>query len=358
MASISNSRLQQVIDRFEEVEARMGATSDTAEIIALSKEHAELKPVVEKAKDLLNSRHGLEEAEVLAAGSDKDMAELAEMEIEELKERLPGLEQEMQILLLPKDVDDAADIVLEIRAGTGGDEAAIFAGDLFRMYSRYAQLMGWKVDVVDASPGDAGGYKEIVANVSGDGVFGHMKWESGVHRVQRVPATETQGRIHTSAATVAVLPAPENIEIDIKPDDIRIDTMRSSGAGGQHVNTTDSAVRITHLASGIVVTSSEKSQHVNRDKAMEQLKIRLYEKQRAEADAERAEARASQIGSGDRSQKVRTYNYPENRVTDHRIGLTLYALDRIISGDKLQDVIEALITEDQSRKLAAMEEAG
>jgi peptide chain release factor 1 len=358
MASISNSRLEQVIERFEEVEARMGATSDTAEIIALSKEHAELKPVVEKAKDLLNSRNGLKEAQALASGSDKEMAELAEMEIEELKDKLPGLEQEMQILLLPKDVDDAADIVLEIRAGTGGDEAAIFAGDLFRMYSRYAQLMGWKVDVVDASAGDAGGYKEIVCNVSGDGVFGHMKWESGVHRVQRVPATETQGRIHTSAATVAVLPAPENIEIDIKPEDIRIDTMRSSGAGGQHVNTTDSAVRITHLATGIMVTSSEKSQHVNREKAMEQLKIRLYEKQRAEADAERAEARASQIGSGDRSQKVRTYNYPENRVTDHRIGLTLYSLDRIISGDKLQDVIEALITEDQSRKLAAMEDAG
>nr|WP_321360932.1 peptide chain release factor 1 [uncultured Hyphomonas sp.] len=358
MASISDSRLQQVIDRFEEVEARMGATSDTAEIIALSKEHAELKPVVDKARDLLNSRTGLKEAQALASGADKDMAELAEMEIEEIRDKLPGLEEEMQILLLPKDVDDTADIVLEIRAGTGGDEAAIFAGDLFRMYSRYAQLMGWKVDIVDASPGDAGGYKEIVANVSGDGVFGHMKWESGVHRVQRVPATETQGRIHTSAATVAVLPAPENIEIEIKPDDIRIDTMRSSGAGGQHVNTTDSAVRITHLATGIMVTSSEKSQHVNRDKAMEQLKIRLYEKQRAEADAERAEARASQIGSGDRSQKVRTYNYPENRVTDHRIGLTLYSLDRIVSGDKLQDVIEALITEDQARKLAAMEEAG
>jgi len=358
MASISNTRLQQVIDRFEEVEARMGATSDTAEIIALSKEHAELKPVVDMARELLNSRNGLKEAEALARSGDKEMAELAEMEIEELKDKLPALEQEMQIVLLPKDVDDAADIVLEIRAGTGGDEAAIFAGDLYRMYTRYAQLMGWKVDVVDASAGDAGGYKEIVANVSGDGVFGHMKWESGVHRVQRVPATETQGRIHTSAATVAVLPAPENIEIDIRPEDIRIDTMRSSGAGGQHVNTTDSAVRILHLPTNIMVTSSEKSQHVNREKAMEQLKIRLYEKQRAEADAERAEARASQIGSGDRSQKVRTYNYPENRVTDHRIGLTLYSLDRIISGDKLQDVVEALITEDQAMKLAAMEGAG
>jgi len=358
MASISNTRLQQVIDRFEEVEARMGATSDTAEIIALSKEHAELKSVVAKARELLGSRNGLKEAEALMSSGDKEMAELAEMEIEELKEKLPELEKEMQILLLPKDVDDTADIVLEIRAGTGGDEAAIFAGDLYRMYSRYAQLMGWKVEVVDASPGDAGGYKEIVANVSGDGVFGHMKWESGVHRVQRVPATETQGRIHTSAATVAVLPAPENIEIEIRPEDIRIDTMRSSGAGGQHVNTTDSAVRIIHLPTNIMVTSSEKSQHVNREKAMEQLKIRLYEKQRAEADAERAEARASQIGSGDRSQKVRTYNYPENRVTDHRIGLTLYSLDRIVSGDKLQDVIEALSTEDQARKLAAMDVAG
>ena len=215
--------------------------------------------------------------------------------------------------------------------------------------------MGWKVEIVDASPGDAGGYKEIIANISGDGVFGRMKWESGVHRVQRVPATETQGRIHTSAATVAILPAPENIEIEVRPEDIRIDTMRASGAGGQHVNKTDSAVRITHLATGIVVTSSEKSQHVNRDKAMEQLKIRLYEKERSEKDAARSEARASQVGSGDRSQKVRTYNYPENRVTDHRIGLTLYSLDRIIAGDKLSDVIDALITEDQSRRLAALE---
>jgi peptide chain release factor 1 len=358
MASVSLSRLQQVIDRFEEVEARMGATSDSAEIIALSKEHSELRPVVEKARELLGARAGLAEAEQLAASGDREMAELAQMEIEDLKERLPVLEQEMQVLLLPKDVDDKADIVLEVRAGTGGDEAALFAGDLFRMYTRYAQLMGWKVEIVDASEGEAGGYKEIIANVSGDGVFGRMKWESGVHRVQRVPATETQGRIHTSAATVAVLPAPENIEIEVRPEDIRIDTMRASGAGGQHVNKTDSAVRITHFPSGIVVTSSEKSQHVNREKAMDQLKIRLYEKERSEKDAARAEARASMVGSGDRSQKVRTYNYPENRVTDHRIGLTLYSLDRIVAGDKLNDVVEALITEDQSRKLAAMESGG
>ncbi|MFN7163940.1 MAG: peptide chain release factor 1, partial [Hyphomonas sp.] len=333
MSSLSVTRLQQVIDRFEEVEARMGATSESREIIALSKEHSELRPVAEKARELLAARRGLQEAETLAASGDAEMAELARMEIEEIKDALPDLEQAMQVLLLPKDVDDKANIVLEVRAGTGGDEAALFAGDLWRMYMRYAQLLGWKVEIVDASEGEAGGYKEIIANVSGDGVFGRMKWESGVHRVQRVPATETQGRIHTSAATVAVLPAPENIEIDVRPEDIRIDTMRSSGAGGQHVNTTDSAVRITHLPTGIMVTSSEKSQHVNREKAMDQLKIRLYERERAEKDAARAEARSSQIGSGDRSQKVRTYNFPENRLTDHRIGLTLYSLDRIISGD-------------------------
>ena len=356
MSSLSVTRLQQVIDRFEEVEARIGATSDSREIIALSKEHSELRPVVEKARQVLTARRGLADAQALEAAGDSEMAELARMEIQQIKDILPALEQEMQILLLPKDVDDKADIVLELRAGTGGDEAALFAGDLWRMYMRYAQINGWKVEVVDASDGEAGGYKEIIANVSGDGVFGRMKWESGVHRVQRVPATETQGRIHTSAATVAVLPAPENIEIEVRAEDIRIDTMRSSGAGGQHVNTTDSAVRITHLPTGIMVTSSEKSQHVNREKAMDQLKIRLYERERAEKDAARSEARSSQIGSGDRSQKVRTYNYPENRVTDHRIGLTLYSLDRIVAGDKLNDVVEALITEDQARKLAAMEE--
>jgi len=355
MATISPSRLQQVIDRFEQVEARMGAATETAEIISLSKEHAELKPIVDKARELMSARRELSEAEALVSSGDPDMVDLARSEVEDIKDRLPALEQEVQVLLLPKDVDDKADIVMELRAGTGGDEAALFAGDLFRMYNRYFQIMGWKVDIVDASEGDAGGYKELIANVSGDGVFGHMKWESGVHRVQRVPATETQGRIHTSAATVAVLPAPENVEIEVRPEDIRIDTMRSSGAGGQHVNTTDSAVRITHLPTGLVATSSEKSQHVNREKAMEQLKIRLYERERSMKDAERAEARASQIGSGDRSQKVRTYNFPENRMTDHRIGLTLYSLDRIITGDKLNDVVEALITEDQARKLAAME---
>lgn len=356
MASIPQSRLEQVVDRFEEVEARMGAATETDEIISLSKEHAELKPVAEKVRELMSTAKGLAEAETMLAGDDPDMAELAHEEITELKAALPGLEQDVQLLLLPKDADDKANIVLEVRAGTGGDEAALFAGDLYRMYTRHAQLRGWKVDIASVSEGDVGGYKEIVVNISGDGVFGQMKWESGVHRVQRVPATETQGRVHTSAATVAVLPAPENIEIDVKAEDIRIDTMRSSGAGGQHVNTTDSAVRITHLPTGIVATSSEKSQHVNREKAMDMLKIRLYEREREEKDAARAEARAEQIGSGDRSQKVRTYNYPENRVTDHRIGLTLYSLDKIIAGDKLDEVVTALLTEDQARKLAAMEQ--
>jgi peptide chain release factor 1 len=356
MANIPKSRLEQVIERYEEVEARMGATTDGDQIVALSREHAELRPVVESARALLAMRSGLAEAETMMRGPDRDMAELAQEEFDDLKERIPPAEQAMQLLLLPKDSDDKANIVMEIRAGTGGDEAAIFAGDLFRMYTRYAALQGWKIDLQSASEGDAGGYKEIIANIEGEGVFGKMKWESGVHRVQRVPATETQGRIHTSAASVAVLPAPENIEIDIRPEDIRIDTMRASGSGGQHVNTTDSAVRILHLPTGIMATSSEKSQHVNRDKAMQQLKIRLYELQKNAADAERAEARSAQVGSGDRSEKIRTYNYPENRCTDHRIGLTLYSLDKIIAGDKVDEVIDALMSEDQARRLAAMED--
>ena len=358
MANIPAQRLEQVIARFEQVEARMGVATETDEIVALSKEHAELKPVADKAIELKQTREGLAEAEIMAAGDDPEMAELAREEIEDIRAKLPALEEEVQLLLLPKDADDSANIVLEIRAGTGGDEAAIFAGDLFRMYSRYAQLQGWKVEIVSITEGDVGGYKELVADITGDGAFGRMKWESGVHRVQRVPATETQGRVHTSAATVAVLPAPKDIQIEIKTSDLRVDTYRASGSGGQHVNKTDSAVRITHLPTGIVAQSSEKSQHVNRDKAMQQLKIKLYEKERDEADSARAEARKSQVGSGDRSQKVRTFNYPENRVTDHRINLTLYSLDKIIAGDKLDDVVTALMAEDQARRLAAMEEEG
>jgi len=356
MATIPQSRLEQVVERYEHVEARMGATTDGDEIVALSREHAELKPIVEEARKLLDIRAGLIEAEAMIAGDDREMAELAQEEALDIRARLPDAEKSMQLLLLPKDADDKANIVLEIRAGTGGDEAALFAGSLFRMYTRYAQLQKWKIELVSASAGDVGGYKEIVANVEGDGVFGRLKWESGVHRVQRVPETESQGRVHTSAASVAVLPAPEDIEIDIRPEDIRIDTMRASGSGGQHVNTTDSAVRILHLPTGIMATSSEKSQHVNRDKAMQQLKIRLYELEKTAKDLERSEARAEQIGTGDRSQKVRTYNFPENRMTDHRIGLTLYSLDKIITGDKLDDVITSLMAEDQARRLAAMED--
>ena len=355
MATIPAHRLEQVIDRFEEVEARMGAVSDPDEIVALSKEHAELRPVAEKAKELAQARADYEEAEAMMEGDDPDMAELAREEYYALKESIPDLENEVQILLLPKDQDDDANAVLEVRAGTGGDEAALFAGDLFRMYQRYAQLQGWKMNVISASEGDAGGYKEIIAEIEGDGVFGKLKFESGVHRVQRVPKTESGGRIHTSAATVAVLPAPENVEIEVKQEDIRIDTMRASGAGGQHVNTTDSAVRITHLPTGIVVTSSEKSQHANRAKAMEVLKVRLYEKEREEKDSARAEARKSQVGSGDRSEKIRTYNFPENRVSDHRIKLTLHKMDTVLAGDDLSEMINALLAEDQAARLADME---
>jgi peptide chain release factor 1 len=261
------------------------------------------------------------------------------------------------LLLAPRDADENASAILEVRAGTGGDEAALFAGDLFRMYQRYAQTRGWKVEVESESEGEMGGYKEIIASISGDGVFGRLKFESGVHRVQRVPQTETQGRIHTSAATVAVLPEPEDVDIEIHDADIRIDTYRSSGAGGQHVNKTDSAVRITHMPTGIVVTSSEKSQHQNRARAMKVLKAKLYERQRDALDAERSEARKAQVGSGDRSERIRTYNFPQGRVTDHRIGLTLYNLPKVIEGESLDEVIDPLIAEDQAARLASLEDS-
>ncbi|PWE16794.1 peptide chain release factor 1 [Marinicauda salina] len=356
---IQDSRLDQVIDRFDEIEARLGATADADEIVRLSKEHAELKKVADKAKALKAARSDLAEAEaIIEDGSDADMTALAREEREEIRERIPQLEEELQLLLLPKDKDDDASVMLEIRAGTGGDEAALFAGDLFRMYERYAADHGWTVEVVSASESEAGGYKEIIASVSGTGVFGRLKYESGVHRVQRVPETESGGRIHTSAATVAVLPEPEDVDIEVRDEDIRVDTMRASGAGGQHVNKTDSAVRMTHIPTGIVVLSQEKSQHQNRARALQVLKARLYEKERAEMDAARAAERKGQVGSGDRSERIRTYNFPQGRVTDHRINLTLYKLDQIVSGEALDEVIDALIAEDQAAKLAAMEEEG
>ncbi|MCH8489086.1 MAG: peptide chain release factor 1 [Oceanicaulis sp.] len=355
--SIQTAKLDQVIDRFDQVEARLSASSDSTEIVRLSKEHAELKKVADKARELKSARSEMAEAETIIEDStDRDMTALAEEERQRLKKAIPALERELQLLLLPRDRDDEASIILEIRAGTGGDEAALFAGNLFAMYQRYASLRGWRLEVIDASESEVGGYKEIIASVAGTGVFGRMKFESGVHRVQRVPATESGGRIHTSAATVAVLPAPEEVDIVIRDEDIRIDTMRASGAGGQHVNKTDSAVRMTHIPTGIVVISQEKSQHQNRAIAMQVLKTRLYDKERAERDAERAAERKGQVGSGDRSERIRTYNYPQGRVSDHRINLTLYKLDEIIAGDGLDEVIDALIAEDQAARLAAMEE--
>ncbi len=360
MPALSENRLRQMIDRFEQVEARMAVASDAKEIVKLSRDHAELKAVADKASDLLRRRAQLAEAETMIAdpAADRDLVEMAYEEVGELRETLPGLERDLQLMMLPKDADDEANAMLEVRAGTGGDEAALFAGDLFRMYERYAQKRGWQVEVISMSEGDAGGFKEIIASVTGQGVFGWLKFESGVHRVQRVPTTEASGRIHTSAATVAVLPAPEEVNIVVKPEDIRLDTMRASGSGGQHVNKTDSAVRILHIPTGIIVTSSEKSQHYNRAKAMEVLKIRLYERERAEKDAARSEARKSQVGSGDRSERIRTYNFPQGRVTDHRVeGLTLHKLPEILAGDGLQEVIDALVAVDQAERLAALEGA-
>jgi peptide chain release factor 1 len=349
-------RLDQMLDRFHQVEARMGAASDGPEIVRLAKEHAEIKPVADAVSTLLKARAERPELEEMARSGDADLQEMAREELRALDERLPVLEREVALLLAPKDKDENASAILEVRAGTGGDEAAIFAGDLFRMYERYASSRGWKVEVESASEGEAGGYKEIIASVTGDGVFGRLKFESGVHRVQRVPATETQGRIHTSAATVAVLPEVEDVEIEIKDSDLRIDTYRASGAGGQHVNKTDSAVRITHIPTNTVVTSSEKSQHQNRAKAMKVLKARLYDQQRQALDTARSEDRKSQVGSGDRSERIRTYNYPQGRVSDHRINLTLYNLPKFVEGD-MDEMIEALIGEDQASRLAALEES-
>jgi peptide chain release factor 1 len=354
---LPRARLEQVLDRYREVEARMGAATAGEEIVRLAKEHAQLRPVAEAAQRLARALDERRELEELARVDDDGIADLAAQDLTALDERLPMIERDVALLLAPKDADEDASAILELRAGTGGDEAALFAGDLFRMYQRYAQLHGWTVDLESASEGEAGGYKEVIASIGGEGVFGRLKFESGVHRVQRVPATESQGRIHTSAATVAVLPQPEDIDVEVRDADLRIDTYRSSGAGGQHVNKTDSAVRITHLPTGIVVTSSEKSQHQNRARAMKVLRAKLYEQQREALHAERSQSRKLQVGSGDRSERIRTYNFPQGRVTDHRINLTVYGLPRIIAGEALDEIIEPLIAEDQAERLAGLEQA-
>lgn len=355
MPSLPQDKLDALETRFQYIEAALSGGASPDEFAKLSKEHSDLTPIVTEITAYKKALRDRAEAEALLKSGDKDLVEMAEAEIEELDEKLEAYVQSIRILLLPKDEADEKSVILEIRGGTGGDEAALFAGDLFRMYERYAAAHGWKVSVMEESPGEVGGFKEIIANVSGRGVYARLKYESGVHRVQRVPATEGSGRIHTSAATVAVLPEVEDIDIEIRNEDIRIDTMRASGAGGQHVNTTDSAVRITHLPTGIVVTSALKSQHQNRAQAMVVLRARLYEMQREERDNARSADRKNQVGSGDRSERIRTYNFPQGRVTDHRINLTLYKLDKVITGEALDELIEALITENQAAQLAAME---
>ena len=359
MAQLPLEKMQELERRLAEVEARMSEGPAADVYVKLAAEYAELQPVVAKISNYLKARDELAGLKVLLneAGTDREMRELASLEVPELEEKIEGLERDLLIALLPKDAADEKSAILEIRAGTGGNEAALFAGDLLRMYERYASTNGWKVEVVSESEGEAGGYKEIIAEISGRGVFSKLKFESGVHRVQRVPDTESQGRIHTSAATVAVLPQAEEIDIEIRNEDIRVDTMRASGAGGQHVNTTDSAVRITHLPTGVVVTSSEKSQHQNRAKAMQVLRSRLYDMERQKADSARSADRKSQVGSGDRSERIRTYNFPQGRLTDHRINLTLYSLDRIIAGD-INEVVDALIADYQAAELARLGQAG
>lgn len=342
-------KLSEIKGRFEFIEAQMAEGG--GDIAQLGREYAELRPVVEEIEAYQSLLDGIEGARLLL--DDPEMKDLAQEELSELEAQVPVLEERLQLALLPRDKADARPAIVEIRPGTGGEEAALFAGDLLRMYQRYAEAQGWKFDILEYSQTELGGVKEVVANVKGEGVFARLKFESGVHRVQRVPETESGGRIHTSAATVAVLPEAEDVDIHIDAGDLRIDTMRASGAGGQHVNTTDSAVRITHVPTGLVVTSSEKSQHRNREIAMQVLKTRLYDLERQRAHDERSADRAAQVGSGDRSERIRTYNFPQGRMTDHRINLTLYKLDQIMQGD-LNEVIDALIADAQAVMLAEM----
>lgn len=347
---ISADKLDQITQRFQFLEAKMAQGG--GDLAALGREYAELRPVVAQIEVWRGLSRELAEAESML--SDPEMRSLAEEELPQLRARLPQVERALQLALLPRDAADARPAMIEIRPGTGGDEAALFAADLLRMYQRHAEARGWSFQIISLQETELGGIREVVARIAGEGVFARLKFESGVHRVQRVPTTESGGRIHTSAATVAVLPEAEEVDVTIDPNDIRIDTMRSSGAGGQHVNTTDSAVRITHIPSGIVVTSSEKSQHRNREIAMGVLRARLFDMERQKLANARAADRKTQVGSGDRSERIRTYNFPQGRMTDHRINLTLYRLDQIMQGD-LDEVIDALIAEHQAGLLAEME---
>ena len=352
MSIAHSEKIDRILARFSEVEQAMAAGASGEEFVRLSKEYAELEPVVKVARELRSALSEKEDLEGLV--DDAEMGEVAREELAILLPRIEELERELQMRLLPKDAADERNVILEIRAGTGGDEAALFAGDLFRMYQRYAQSRGWQVEVLSASESERGGYKEIIAAIRGAGAFARLKFESGVHRVQRVPETETQGRIHTSAATVAVLPEAEEVDVQIDEKDLRIDVFRASGPGGQSVNTTDSAVRITHLPTGIVVSQQdEKSQHKNKAKALKVLRARLYEMERRRQMEERSAERRGQIGSGDRSERIRTYNFPQGRVTDHRINLTLYKLGEIMEGEGLEELVQALITEDRAARLAA-----
>ena len=346
---IAEDTLAQIVQRFEFLEAQMSEGSN--DIAKLAKEYSDLKPVVDEVRAYQLLLRNIDDAEVML--EDEEMRELAKEELPALRAALPKAEQSLQLTLLPKDAADSRPAILEIRPGTGGDEAALFAADLMRMYQRYVEMQGWKFEIVENQITELGGVKELVVHIKGEGVFAKLKYESGVHRVQRVPTTESGGRVHTSAATVAVLPEAEDVDIHIDPGDIRIDTMRASGAGGQHVNTTDSAVRITHLPTGLIVVSAEKSQHRNREIAMQVLKTRLYDRERERVDGERSADRKSQVGSGDRSERIRTYNFPQGRMTDHRIGLTLYRLDQILQGD-LNEIIDALTAEAQAIMLAEL----
>ncbi len=357
MTSISAQRIAAIEARRDELQNAMSAPNLAADaFVRLSKDYAEIEPVAAAAREVRRLREELEGLSAML--EDPEMREMAAEEADEIRRRLPEAERALALKLLPRDAADDRPAMLEIRAGTGGDEAALFGGDLFRMYQRYAETRGWRVELISASASDVGGYKEVVASVTGQGVFARLKFESGVHRVQRVPATESGGRIHTSAATVAVLPEAEDVDVQIdEARDLRIDVYRSSGPGGQSVNTTDSAVRITHLPTGLVVIQQdEKSQHKNKAKALRVLRTRLYEAERERLASERAGARKSMVGSGDRSERIRTYNFPQGRVTDHRINLTLHRLPEILEGPGLEELIAALIAEDEAERLASLDE--